>query len=111
MKYGQFRLFVQSSVDGAFVKQLISLTWWVTDGGHAVTRSCQLRWCFEAVFWSGKWLNSRPEHKAVLDDLLLGDPRLRPGKMFGYPGYYAGEKLCICLYEGGVGLKLPEHRR
>jgi len=49
-----------------------------------------------------------PEHKAVLDDLLLGDPRLRSGKMFGYPAYYAGDKLCICLYEGGVGLKLPE---
>jgi hypothetical protein len=52
--------------------------------------------------------NFSPEHKAVLDALLLGDPRLRPGKMFGYPAYYAGEKLCICLYEAGVGLKLPE---
>ena len=27
--------------------------------------------------------------------------------MFGYPAYYAGKKLCICLYEQGVGLKLP----
>jgi hypothetical protein len=49
-----------------------------------------------------------PEHKAVLDDLLLVHPLVRPGKMFGFPAYYAGKKLCICLYEQGVGLKLPE---
>jgi len=48
------------------------------------------------------------EHKAVLDDLLLGYPNVRPGKMFGFPAYYAGKKLCICLYEQGVGVKLPE---
>ena len=47
-------------------------------------------------------------HKAVLDDLLLGHPHVRPGKMFGFPAYYAGKKLCICLYEQGVGVKLPE---
>lgn len=28
--------------------------------------------------------------------------------MFGFPAYFAGKKLCICLYEQGVGLKLPE---
>ena len=27
--------------------------------------------------------------------------------MFGFPAYYAGRKLCICLYEQGVGIKLP----
>lgn len=48
-----------------------------------------------------------PEHKAVLDDLLLGHPGVRAGKMFGFPAYYAGKKLCICLYEHGVGIKLP----
>ena len=48
------------------------------------------------------------DNKAVLDDLLLEDPRVRPGKMFGLPAYYAGKKLCICLYEQGVGVKLPE---
>ena len=52
--------------------------------------------------------NFNPEHKAVLDDLLLGYPHVRPGKMFGFPAYYAGKKLCICLYEQGVGVKLPE---
>ena len=48
------------------------------------------------------------EHKAVLDDMLLRHPLVRPGKMFGFPAYYAGKKLCICLYEQGVGVKLPE---
>jgi hypothetical protein len=49
-----------------------------------------------------------PKHKVVLDDLLLGNPLVRPGKMFGFPAYYVGKKLCICLYEQGVGIKLPE---
>jgi hypothetical protein len=52
--------------------------------------------------------NFNPKHKVVLDDLLLGKPHVQPGKMFGFPAYYAGKKLCICLYEQGVGLKLPE---
>ena len=52
--------------------------------------------------------NYNPSHKAVLDELLLEHPLVRPGKMFGFPAYYVGKKLCICLYEGGVGLKLPE---
>ena len=47
-------------------------------------------------------------HKIVLDDLLLSYPGIRAGHMFGYPAYYAGEKLSICLYEDGVGLKVPE---
>jgi hypothetical protein len=52
--------------------------------------------------------NFNSDHKAVLDDMLLGRPFLRPGKMFGFPAYYVGKKLCICLYEQGVGVKLPE---
>ncbi len=48
-----------------------------------------------------------PDHKAVLDELLLAHPLVRAGKMFGFPAYYAGKKLSICLYEQGVGLKLP----
>jgi hypothetical protein len=52
--------------------------------------------------------NFSPAHKIVLDDLLLGIPQIRPGKMFGFPAYYVGKKLCICLYEQGVGVKLPE---
>ena len=48
------------------------------------------------------------EHKTVLDELLLDQPFVRAGKMFGYPAYYAEKKLCICLYEEGVGIKIPE---
>jgi hypothetical protein len=49
-------------------------------------------------------------HKSVLDALLLDLPGVRPGKMFGYPAYYAGDKLSICLVEDSVGLKLPAER-
>jgi hypothetical protein len=46
-------------------------------------------------------------HKTVLDNLLLSHPLVRAGKMFGFPAYYVDRKLCICLYEEGVGVKLP----
>ena len=46
-------------------------------------------------------------HKAVLDDLILNNTNVKSGKMFGYPAYYAGKKLCICLYGKGVGVKVP----
>jgi hypothetical protein len=49
-----------------------------------------------------------PDHKAVLDELLLDNPLVRPAKMFGLPAYYVGKKLAICVYEQGVGVKLPE---
>jgi hypothetical protein len=47
------------------------------------------------------------EHKLVLDGLLLTHPLVHAGKMFGYPAYYVGKKLCMCLFEQGVGIKLP----
>ena len=52
--------------------------------------------------------NFNPQHKEVLDGLLLGQPNVKAGKMYGFPAYYTGKKLCICLYEEGVGVKLPE---
>lgn len=48
-------------------------------------------------------------HKDVLDSLLLKMPGVVPGKMFGYPAYYVGKKLFACLYEKGVGIKVPEN--
>ena len=51
--------------------------------------------------------NFNPNHKIALDNLLLAHPLVRAGKMFGFPAYYADKKLCICLYEDGVGIKLP----
>ncbi len=52
--------------------------------------------------------NFNSEHKIVLDKLLKDYPYVRPGKMFGFPAYYVVKKLAICLYEQGVGVKLPE---
>lgn len=49
-----------------------------------------------------------PEHKAVLDTLLLHLPGVAAGKMFGYPAYYVHGKLFACVYGDGVGLKVPE---
>jgi hypothetical protein len=48
------------------------------------------------------------QHKSILDEMLLGHPHIRSGKMFGFPAYFVGKKLCICLYQQGVGVKLPE---
>jgi len=52
--------------------------------------------------------NYSPDHKEVLDSFLLKMPGVVPGKMFGYPAYYTNGKLFACLYEGGVGIKVPE---
>lgn len=52
--------------------------------------------------------NFNSYHKSILDDMLLGHPHVRPGKMFGYPTYYVGKEVCTCLYEQGVGVKLME---
>lgn len=53
-------------------------------------------------------INFNSENKVFLDKLLLDYPHIRPGKMFGFPAYYVVKKLAICLYEQGVGVKLPE---
>lgn len=49
------------------------------------------------------------EHQKVLDSFLLEIPGVAPGKMFGYPAYYIKKKLFACLYEKGVGVKVPEN--
>jgi hypothetical protein len=49
-----------------------------------------------------------PAHKEVLDEVLLQIPGVVGGMMFGYPAYYTNRKLFACIYEEGVGLKVPE---
>ena len=49
-----------------------------------------------------------PEHKKVLDAILLQIPGVVAGRMFGYPAYYTHGKLFACIYEEGVGIKVPE---
>jgi hypothetical protein len=48
------------------------------------------------------------EHKRVLDAMLLPVADVRPGKMFGYPGYYVDRKLFACVMGDAVAIKLPE---
>ena len=48
-----------------------------------------------------------PQNKTALDALWLAYPQVRAGKMFGFPAYFVGRKLCACVYEDGLGLKLP----
>lgn len=48
------------------------------------------------------------QHKQVLDSFLLSIPIVRPGKMFGYPAYYVGNKLFACVFQDAVGIKVPE---
>ena len=49
----------------------------------------------------------RDDHKVILDSLLLKMKGVVPGKMFGYPAYYVDGRLFACLYENGVGVKVP----
>jgi hypothetical protein len=46
--------------------------------------------------------------KEALDSFLLEFPEVTAGTMFGYPAYYARKKLFACIYENGVGIKVPE---
>ena len=48
--------------------------------------------------------------KPILDDFLSRNNNVRVGQMFGYPAYYAGRSMFACLYEGKVGLKVPEEK-
>ncbi|MGC9445107.1 MAG: hypothetical protein ACP5E9_09320 [Candidatus Methanospirareceae archaeon] len=48
------------------------------------------------------------EHKNVIDSFLLKIPGVVPGKMFGYPAYYINKRLFACIYDSGVGVKIPE---
>ena len=52
--------------------------------------------------------NYNPEIKKVLDSILLDIPFVVAGKMFGYLAYYINKKLFACIYEEGVGVKIPE---
>jgi len=49
-----------------------------------------------------------PEVKKVVDKILLNYPSVVSGKMYGYPAYFINKKLVACIYEEGVGVKVPE---
>ena len=52
-------------------------------------------------------MNHWPKLKAEVDKILLKDPLVKAGKMFGYPAYYVNGKLAICHYDIGLAIKLP----
>jgi hypothetical protein len=54
-------------------------------------------------------VNFSPEIKQIVDSILLKMPSVVPGKMFGYPAYYVHGKLSACIFEKGVGIKVPEN--
>jgi hypothetical protein len=63
------------------------------------------------IEWIGAWMVDAKYNqnvKETLDSLLLKFPGITAGKMFGYPAYFAGKKLFACVYEDGVGIKVPE---
>ena len=47
--------------------------------------------------------------KPILDDFLSKYEMIRIGQMFGHPAYYVGRSMVACLYEGKIGLKVPEN--
>ncbi len=47
--------------------------------------------------------------KPILDNFLSKYEMVRNGQMFGYPAYYVGRSMVACLYEGKIGLKVPEN--
>ena len=48
------------------------------------------------------------EYKAILDKFFEDIPGVKPGKLFSYPVYFVGVKLLARIYEGSLGLKVPE---
>jgi hypothetical protein len=52
----------------------------------------------------------RAEVLEVLAPRLAEVPHVHPGKMFGFPAFYAAGRLFACVYGQGVGLKLPRER-
>ncbi len=53
-------------------------------------------------------LRYNPDHKTVMDAMLLGVPGVEAGQMMGHPGYKIAGKMFAFLMEDGVAIKLPE---
>ncbi len=50
----------------------------------------------------------RADLKALLDQLLLGMPGVKAGRMFGFPNYKANGKVFMFVVERGLTIKLPQ---
>ncbi len=49
-------------------------------------------------------------HKQVMDDILLANPLVTAGTMFGYPCYKINGKAFCFVGGEGIGIKLPRER-
>ena len=54
--------------------------------------------------------NHNPDHKAVIDSMLLDLPGITPAKIFGQPCYKFNGTIFATHYGEGIGIKLPEAR-
>lgn len=43
----------------------------------------------------------------ALRGLFRAFPEVREGRMFGYPAFFVGRRMFACVYDVGVGVKLP----
>jgi hypothetical protein len=48
--------------------------------------------------------------KALMDEIMGSHPDLRPGNMFGCPGYFVGKKSVGCVFGAELCLTLPPPR-
>jgi hypothetical protein len=55
-------------------------------------------------------LNYNPNHKAVIDSLLLDLPGVSESKVFGLHCYKVGNTVFATYCDGGIGIKLPADR-
>ena len=46
--------------------------------------------------------------KEMLEAFFADDASVRAGHMFGYPAFYIGRSMFACLFDGQLGLKVPE---
>ncbi len=49
-------------------------------------------------------------HKQTMDDILLVNPLITAGTMFGYPCYKINKKAFCFVGGDGIGIKLPKAR-
>lgn len=52
----------------------------------------------------------RPEHKTMMDDLLLDIPGVKGGQAFGYPAYKINGRIFAFVGGRGISIKLPKPR-
>jgi hypothetical protein len=52
----------------------------------------------------------KPQHKAILDELLLGMVGVTEGTSFGYPAYKVYGKVFAFVGGEGIAIRLPHNR-